>query len=257
MEFHVAPMKGITDWKFRKSCLGATDSYTEMIQLREILSNKGRAIEKLDLEQIEGQNQWIQVLTNSPREMEKLPIWLNTFCNEFPEKGHIYGVNINLGCPDPQIISAGQGAALIKRRKRIIDLITGFFSIDHSFHLNLKFRLGMNMREVNMKVLLDVLENLTVIDDSRLLSPIIHFKHAKQQSSELPIWEYLDSLLDTGSSFILNGNITTPQDVHTIRNRLNSKRQDLFSKQIKGIMVGRGLLSNPSIFLEFQENFRA
>ncbi len=256
MEFHVAPMKGITDWKFRKSCLGATDSYTEMIQLKEILNRKARAIEKLDLKQIEKQNQWVQVLTNSPREMEKLPIWLNTFCNKFPEKGHIYGVDINLGCPDPQIISAGQGAALIKRRKRIVDLIKAFFATDHSYHLNLKFRLGMNIREVTMKVLLDVLENLTIIDDARLLSPVIHFKHAKQQSSEPPIWEYLDSLLDAGFSFILNGNITSIQDIHTIWNRLDGKERGKFKQQVKGIMIGRALLSNPELFLEFQEKYR-
>lgn len=257
MEFHVAPMKGITDWTFRKNCQGATDSYTGMIQLREILSNNVRAIDKLDLAYIEGQNQWIQILTNSPQEMEKLPTWLNTFCKEFPEKSHIYGININLGCPDPQIISAGKGAALIKRRKRILDLINAFFeSTDNSYHLSLKFRLGMNMRDVTMKVLLDVLENLTVIDDMRFHPPIIHFKHAKQQSDESSIWEYLDPFLDAGFSFILNGNIKVPQDIHTIRNQLDIKRKGLFKQQMKGIMIGRALMSNPSVFLEFQENFR-
>ncbi len=256
MEFHVAPMKGITDWKFRKNCLGATDSYTEMIQLREILGNKKRAIDKLDLDFIDGQNQWIQILTNSPREMEKLPFWLNTFCKEFPEKSHIYGININLGCPDPQIISAGQGAALIKRRKRILDLINAFLeSTDNSYHLSLKFRLGMNMRDVTMKVLIDVLENLSVIDNKQLKPPIIHFKHVKQHSDETPIWEYLDPLLDAGFSFILNGNISIPQDIHTIRNQLEIKRQRLFKHHMRGIMIGRALISNPSLFLEFQEIF--
>ena len=69
MEFHVAPMKGISDWKFRNKCLGATDSYTEMIQLREILRSKVRVMKKLDLQFIESQRQWIQILTNSPNEM--------------------------------------------------------------------------------------------------------------------------------------------------------------------------------------------
>lgn len=257
MEFHAAPMKGITDWRFRKNCLGATDSYTEMIQLREILNNKKRALDKLDLDYIEGQNQWVQILTNSIQDMEKLPSWLNSFCKEFPEKSHIYGININVGCPDPQIISAGQGAALIKRRKRIVDLIKAFFgSTDHSYHISLKFRLGMNMKDVTMKVLINVLENLTVIDDKRLRAPIIHFKHAKQQSNEPSNWKYLDPLLDAGFPFILNGNITIPQDIHTIQNQLDSSRKGLFKKHTKGIMIGRALISNPSVFLKFQENFK-
>ncbi|MHA1673011.1 MAG: tRNA-dihydrouridine synthase family protein [Promethearchaeota archaeon] len=256
MEFHVAPMKGITNWEFRRKCRGATDSYTEMIQLRDILANKVRAKQKLDLFHIEGQNQWIQILTNSIRDMAKLPAYLGTFSKNFPDQSHIFGINLNVGCPDPQIISAGQGASLIKRRKRLQDLIKAFFtSVDHPYHLSIKFRLGMHMGDVNMKVLVDVLENLSVIDDNRLDPPIIHFKHAKQQSDEEPIWEFLDSLLDAEYPFILNGNIKTPQDIHNIKNRLDARRRDLFEKHVKGIMLGRALLFNSSLFLEFRDEF--
>ena len=176
---------------------------------------------------------------------------------DFPEKNHIYGVNINIGCPDPQIISAGQGAALIKRRKRIVDLVSSFLEPqNHPYHLNLKFRLGMNMKDVTLKVLLDVLESLSVIDDNRFHSPIIHFKHAKQQSDEPPIWEYLNPLLNAGFSFILNGNITKPQDIEIIKNQLDNDKQILIKKRMKGIMIGRALITNPSLFLEFEEIFR-
>jgi len=255
MEFHVAPLKGISNWHFRKQCSGATDSYTEMIQLRDILANKVRARQKLDLRFIEGQNQWIQILTNSPRDMEKFPSWLHTFSETFPERSHIFGVNLNVGCPDPQIIAAGQGAALIKRRKRLLDLIKAFFASDHSYHLSLKIRLGMHMGDVNRKVLLDVLGTLTAIDDKRMRPPIIHFKHAQQQSTEAPIWEYLIPLLDAEHPFILNGNIKIPQDVRDIQNRLETKRKGLFEKYVKGVMVGRALISTPSLFMVFREEY--
>jgi tRNA-dihydrouridine synthase len=189
--------------------------------------------------------------------MKKLPSWLTTYCGEYPEKTHIYGININMGCPDPQIISAGQGAALIKRRKRIVDLVNAFLeSHDHSFHLSLKFRLGMNRNDVTMRVLLDVFKNLSVIDDERFHFPIIHFKHAKQQSDDVPIWEYLNPLLDADSPFILNGNIAQPEDILSIRNQLDGNRKDMFEKQMKGVMIGRALITNPDLFLEFQEKFR-
>ena len=97
MEFHVAPMKDITNWTFRRKCSGATDSYTEMIQLRDILANKVRPMQKLDLRPIEGQHQWIQILTNSPRDMEKLPSCLSSFSKNYPERSHIFGININVG----------------------------------------------------------------------------------------------------------------------------------------------------------------
>jgi tRNA-dihydrouridine synthase len=256
MEFHVAPMKGITNWAFRAKCVDATDSYTEMIQLRDILGNKTRAMEKLDLWQIETQNQWIQILTNSPRDVEKLPSYLKTFSKNFPKRSYIFGININVGCPDPQIISAGQGAALIKRRKRLYDLIKAFFApANHTYHLSLKFRLGMHMGDVNMHVLLNVLENLSAIDDMRLHPPIIHFKHAQQQSTEAPIWEYLNPLLDAEYPFILNGDIKVPQDVYTIQNRLDPKKKAQFKNQVKGLMIGRALFSIPSLFSEFREEF--
>ena len=152
--------------------------------------------------------------------------------------------------------SAGQGAALIKRRKRLQDLIEAFFtSGDHSYHLSFKFRLGMHMGDVNMKVLVDVLKNLSAIDDIRFSHPIIHFKHAQQQSMEAPIWEYLNPLLDAEYPFILNGDIKTPQDIYNIQNRLDTGRKGLFEKHVKGLMIGRALISNPSLFLGFRDAF--
>ena len=84
---------------------------------------------------------------------------------------------------------------------------------------------------------------------------IIHFKHAKQQSDEEPIWGFLDPLLDAEYPFILNGNIKTPQDIYNIKNRLDARRKGLFEKHVKGIMIGRALISNPSLFLEFRDEF--
>ena len=111
----------------------------------------------------------------------------------------------------------------------------------------------MNMKDVKMRVLIDVLENLRIINDERFHVPIIHFKHVKQQSDEEPIWEYLDPLLVSGFSFILNGNITKQEDIRKIKNQLESNRTALFDQQVKGIMIGRALITNPSVFLEFQE----
>ena len=85
--------------------------------------------------------------------------------------------------------------------------------------------------------------------------PIIHFKHAQQQSDDAPIWEALDPLLDAGYSFILNGSINTPQDLYNIQNRLDNKRKKLFKKNVKGVMVGRALISNPLLFLELWDEF--
>ncbi len=253
MEFHVAPMKNVSNWKFRQSIQGATDSYTEMIQLRDILAHKPRVRPKLEAFPIKGQRQWVQILTNSLRDIAKLPAILHRISSQYPDRSDFFGININAGCPDPQIIAAGQGAALIKRRKRITDLVQTFLmSGTHDYHINLKFRLGMNPRDVDMKILIDVLAQLAAIDDPRLHVPIIHFKHAKQQSDELPIWSYLPHLFDAEQAFILNGNLTGPQDLTNIRSQFDPSQQ-WFGKCVKGIMIGRALIPNPQLFLSFQK----
>ena len=252
MEYHVAPMKNITDWTFRSKCNGATDSYTEMIQLRDVLAKKDRAMEQLDLRPIPKQRQWIQILTNSYHEMKKLPQFLLQYSNKHPERSHIFGVNVNVGCPDPNIIAAGQGAALIKRRKRLLDMAKAFFNADnHKYHLSYKFRLGMNERDVKNNMLTDVLKILYSEKIPFLNPPIIHFKHAKQSSDEFPIWEALPSILELEIPIILNGNLHTPIDLYNISNRFDPLHQRLFHRNVKGIMIGRALLQNPRLFQRF------
>lgn len=252
MEFHVAPMKNITNWRFRANCQGATDSYSEMIQLFEILKKKPRAMHQLDFREIYGQNQWIQVLTNNPKEMAKLPAILTEISQTDPKRSHFIGVNINLGCPDPHIISAGQGAALIKRRKRIVDMVEAFLTdTTHPYCINLKFRLGMHEQDIQMGVLVDVLNHLSVIEDDRYKPAIIHMKHAKQNSSEPARWEYVSHLLELDQPLILNGDLTCPKDLVKIITSLSPSIQAKFRVYVKGIMIGRALISNPRLFETF------
>jgi tRNA-dihydrouridine synthase len=251
MEYHVAPMKGYTCWAFRSSCLGATDSYTEMIQLWEIIKKKPRAMKILDLFPIPYQNQWIQVLTNSPKEMKKLPAFLDNFAKKNPDRANIYGININAGCPDPQIIRAGHGSALIKRRKRIMDLAKTFFqNPDHNYKLSYKFRLGMNSKDVEYKVIVDVLNDLKMIEDSRIFPSIIHFKHAKQNSDDPPIWDMLEPILECNVPIILNGGIQNKIDIEKLYSSLPDDFKSLWDENVKGIMVGRGLFQNPFMFFK-------
>ena len=249
MELHIAPMKNISCWAFRATCVGATDSYTEMIQLHEILKQKHRALQKIDTFDIPKQRQWLQVLTTSPKEMEKLPVFLDRYLKQNPSKSSLFGVNLNVGCPDPNIIAAGQGAALIKRRKRLKDLILAFLdNKNHNYKISLKFRLGMNQQDIERKVIVDVLNNINSIDDERLSTSIIHFKHSKQLSSETPIWNILNPILDLNRSIIINGHITTPNYIEKITPNLSIPISNSWKSLIKGIMIGRGLLTNPYIF---------
>jgi len=253
MQLHLAPMKNFTCWAFRASIPSVTDSYTEMINLQDLLKNKEQAWNVLDTFYIQNQRQWIQILTHNEKEIGLLPNRLKQFFNDFKDKSHIYGVNINAGCPDNAIIAAGDGAALIKRTKRLTDLIKAFLGEpeSHFLHVSVKFRLGLNAKEMSFKKFLDFLETVRTIEDSRLAPPIFHFKHARESSQEEPHWEFVEEIMDTNVPIIINGNIDSPQYINKIQEKLLKKSKESWKKSILGVMIGRAALKNPYCFSQF------
>ena len=256
MELHLAPMKGITCWAFRASIIGATDSYSEYINLRSLLRIKSKGWDNVDTYNIVGQRQWLQILTHDIRDISIFPKILKEFCSTNPERAHIYGVNINVGCPDPAVITAGDGAALIKRIKRLKDLIQAFLgkAESHIFQISVKLRLGLNEREMKYNKILEFLEELKSLEDPRISPPIVHFKHAKQTSKEPPHWEVLESLINADVPLIINGSIKEPKDLEKIQEILSSRSQQKWDKNIRGIMIGREAIRNPDCFKLFEKN---
>ena len=256
MELHLAPMKGITCWAFRASIIGATDSYTEYINLKSLLNINATGWDNVDTFNIEGQRQWLQILTHDIKDISIFPKILQEFCSSNPERAHIYGVNINAGCPDPEVITAGDGAALIKRIKRLKDLIQAFLGEpnSHAYQISVKLRLGLNEREMKYNKVLDFLKELKSLEDSRISPPIVHFKHAKQPSKEPPHWELLESLINAEVPLIINGSIKEPQDLEKIQEILSSSSQQNWDKNIRGIMIGREVIRNPECFKQFEKN---
>ena len=53
-------MENITAWAFRSLCNGASDSYTGMLSLTNLVK-RNNTWEEVDTFKIEGQRQWIQV----------------------------------------------------------------------------------------------------------------------------------------------------------------------------------------------------
>ncbi len=246
-------MKNISCWAFRALFPEATDSYTEMLNLKELITLKRKTWNNVDTFSIDNQHQWVQVLTNNINDISQLPTCLDQFCSDNPERANIYGVCINACCPDPRIISAGEGAALIKRTKRLRDLIIAFLGEpnSHPFHINCKILLGLNLNEMNYYKFLDFLNIIKDIKDKRLKPIIINFKHAKQSSKSKPHWELLETALTADMPITINGNINNNQDVQKIINKLPLKSQRKYETLISGIMIGRATLRNLNCFQTF------
>ena len=252
-QLHLAPLKNISCWAFRATAIGATDSYTHMINLRNLLSNKPNALKIIDTYPIPSQNQWIQILTKKIRDIAELPSYLKYFYSKYPERANIYGVNLNFGCPDPNVIGTGEGAALIKRTKHCMELIQAFLNSSDSqmFHISAKFRLGLNEQEMKYNKIIDFLELVKDLDDPRFAPTIIHFKHAKQSSVEPPHWEFLKDILNLNTPIIINGHINTPDDVKKIKENFSLKDKKKWKNLVAGYMIGRGAMKNLDCFQNF------
>jgi tRNA-dihydrouridine synthase len=153
------------------------------------------------------------------------------------------------------VIAAGDGAALIKRTKRLVNLIESFLgtSESHLYHISCKFRLGLNGQEMKYNKILDFLEEVRSIKDNRLSPPIIHFRHARQPSKGEPHWELLKDILSAHVPIIINGGITSPKNLERIRRMLPLEYQRKWTKLISGIMLGQAIIDNPTSFCNFRE----
>ena len=138
-------------------------------------------------------------------------------------------INLNCGCPSPDVIRQGGGAALVKRIQRLQELVNIFRKL--SLPVTLKIRLGLNAYEQKNKTYLNLLKG---VDADAF---IIHARHARQRSSEPADWSIFSACIDTGKHIIPNGDISTADDI-------------LFFQKlgIKEVMIGRAAVQNPSVF---------
>ncbi|MBY9007222.1 MAG: tRNA-dihydrouridine synthase [Candidatus Lokiarchaeota archaeon] len=244
---HLAPMKNISCWAFRNSFRHISNSYTEMLNLNSLLHKKQKASKLIDTYKIPNQNQWLQVLTHNLSDMNDLPNFIKEFQNKYPEKKYIYGINLNACCPDLGVIAAGDGAALIKRTKRLIDLFKIFLRASSTDFLRIscKIRLGINLQEMKHNKVLNFIKELDNIDDDRISPTIIHFRHAQQNSDSTPHWEIIEDLLNCDHKIIINGGIGSINDIHKIQTYLSDNVREKWNERLSGIMIGKAVLKNP------------
>lgn len=241
MELHLASMENVTCWAFRKLCKGATDSYTGILSMQYLIQ-RNKAWKEIDSFKIAGQRQWIQVATSKESECKEFLARLNKELAKEPEKDNVYGVQLNLSCPSPQIVCIGQGAALIKRPKKVASLIQELLKQD-KFKVSIKARLGLNYTEVQEKRILELFKELEKISHPNFRHVCVHFKHAREESFTPYDYSLLKELSDFKIPLVVNGGIKNYSDFTNIV-------KDVNKKNIIGLMLGREPLNNPDCFVQ-------
>jgi tRNA-dihydrouridine synthase len=243
MEIQLASMENVTCWAFRKLMQGVTDSYTGIFSMNYLIT-RAKAWREIDTFKIENQRQWIQVATSKEKECSDFLKEIDLRLKLEPEKDNVYGLQLNLSCPSPNIIKIGQGPALIKRTKKVASLLNELLKQD-KYKISLKTRLGLNETELREKKILNLFSELETIKDKNFTEVVVHFKHAKQSSSLDYDYSLLKELADFDIPLVINGGIKTYTDFNNIMKTLNSQQR----RNIKGLMIGREALKNPDCFV--------
>jgi len=157
-----------------------------------------------------------------------------------PHWQNIRAVDLNFGCPSPDVIRIGAGPALLKRKTKLGQIMQALHNWKQTTKLDIravgaKIRLGLNKFEQRHQVYLHAAdaanENLDYL--------VVHARHGGQRSRDPPTWEAIGEIVQRASIPIIgNGNVQTLADL---------KRMYEVSG-CSGVMIGRAAMSNPWIF---------
>ena len=254
-KYWLAPLESVSDGGFRKLCnqLGAGLTWTELVRASAISRNNRSTLDLIDTfdkavptgVQISAKS--VNELLSALKKIEDLAF--RDIGDEIarPHYKNIIDIQLNLGCPSPDLIRDGYGPALLKRKQRLTDLLMCLKDFRDSSKLSInsvgcKIRLGLNAREMDNRIYMNVIESANIVGVDYL---IVHARHAQQKSSDLPDWSKIKEIKQFSSIPIIgNGNIFTAQDAFNM----------MTETHCDAVLLARAAMQNPWIFKQLHNN---
>ncbi len=215
-------MEDITDNAFRTIChrYGADLTFTEMVRLESLAKKNASTWSRLEF-----QDETPTIIQLLGTKEDKLSRFLSIF---EPSKG-FKGFNLNLGCPSPHIVALGQGCAMVKRIARTRELVK--IITDRGYKASIKMRLGLNKSEKEKKVYLNLIDAV----DADFF--VVHARHGGEDYDNPNDYSILPECVATGKTIIANGDIDSLEKIEMLK-----------GIGVKGAMIGRAAVRDPSIF---------
>lgn len=238
--FVQAPMYDVTDAPFRQMIAkygkfslskgGPDIMFTEFVSADGLLS-KGKEILKQHLIFSEIERPIVAQLFGSNPEIIK------TACELIIKMG-FDGIDINMGCPDKNILKQGAGAELIKNPKLAREIIRGAKEGAGKIPVSVKTRIGYNKNEIEKWLPELLAENPVAIT--------IHARTKKEMSKVSADWTAVARAVEirnglkSGTLIIGNGDVKSREEGLA---RAKETGCD-------GIMIGRGFFGKPWLLNE-------
>lgn len=153
------------------------------------------------------------------------------------------GIDINMGCPDKTVMKKGAGAALTKNFKLAKEIVSAVRNgTENKIPISVKTRLGYD-KIITSEWIQNLLEE-------NIQALTIHGRIATQKSQGVANWEEIargveiKNKLSPNTMIIGNGDVKTMDEVVQKHNKYG----------VDGVMIGRGIFSNPWVFEKEQKD---
>lgn len=240
--FILAPMESVSDAPFRRLCFeqGAALTWTEMIRARGIVRNNKSTLDLIDTFDADVPTGLQLMVANEQELAEALTKLERLAQSTHPHFENIRAIDLNFGCPSPEVIKVGAGPALLKRRGKLRAIFEALAGFKRSTALPIgavgaKIRLGLNRMEQDQKVYLPIVDLANELLDYL----VIHARHARQESADPPTWSAIgEAKARARVPIIGNGDIVTREDWDRLVRETGAD----------GAMIARGAIRSPWVF---------
>ncbi len=222
-----APMAEITTPALRKTIKEFKSNvilYSEMLSAGAIVAGSSHNESLVKLHEFDSPIVY-QIVGESAKKMSKA-------CNILSDN-NCEGIDINMGCPAPDIIKKGCGSKLLTDFNKAKDIIQECRKATDK-KLSVKMRIGFDTQDKNNFISL-----IKMMENEGVDYITVHPRHAKIYFARSANWEFIKIAKDNVSIPIIgNGDITTPEIAY--------KR--LLETNCDGLMIGREAVKSPWIF---------
>lgn len=230
--FVLAPMAGITDRPFRSFMreMGCGVVVTELVSATGLKYSSEKTRKLMEFDPIQHPI-GIQLFGDTLEDLAMA-------AKEVEQMGADF-VDLNFGCPVPKVVKKGGGAAILKD---LVQLRTVLRTVKSSVNIpvTIKIRTGWDQETRNAN------EVVKIAYDEGITWVAIHGRTRAQGYSGMSDWDYIRWVKSEAKLPVLgNGDIASGKQATS---RLRESGCD-------GVLIGRGCLKNPWIFLQAMNAF--
>ena len=230
MKIYSAPLQGFTEAVWRNvhnSVFGGIDGYYTPFLRYEHGEIRNKDIRDIERKNNSAANLVPQIIAATPQEMHPL---LELLAGEGYTR-----VDINMGCSFPLQMRKRHGAGLLPHPELVAALMEEVAQ-HQEISFSVKMRLGCNGKD-------EWKELMPILNDAPLRHVTMHPRLGiEQYKKPVDVDAFAEFYAACKHPVIYNGDLCTLADIYRI--------EQLFPG-LKGVMLGRGLLANPALGLEY------